>query len=78
MKEFKYKPNTKIKVILADVGASFYTTAKQIREGVGQSNKFNINVNDLLIGLEYKNRTEKINGIGCRYDGVSIQMEIVN
>ena len=77
MKEFKFKPSTKVKIVLADIGGSFYTTVKQIREGTGQNGKFNINVNNLLIGLEYKNRTETILGIGGRYDGVNIQLDII-
>jgi len=76
MKKFKFANSQKMKVIVD--GISFYTTVNQIRAGVGQNSKLNMQVNNLLICLEAKCKVDNvILGIGGRLtDSWNIQLDV--
>jgi hypothetical protein len=72
----KLKKSMKIRVNAK--GISFYTTVKQIQEGVGSSSDFNDAVKIALITLKDRIEAEHfINGVLGTWIGYQIQLDIV-
>lgn len=78
----KLKANTKIRVIQSAGDVSFYTTAKQIREGVGCFAAFNIAVAEALESLENLRTGKKKDiqplGLLGNWAGHILQLDIVD
>ena len=78
----KLKQNTKIRVISTAGSVSFYTTAKQIREGVGCFSTFNLAVSEALGELENLRTGKKKDiqplGLLGNWAGHIIQLDIVD
>jgi hypothetical protein len=78
----KLKQNTKIRVIQSAGDVSFYTTAKQIREGVGCFSTFNIAVAEALESLENLRTGKKKDiqplGLLGNWAGHILQLDIVD
>ena len=69
--------STKVRVIVN--GVHFYSTAKQIRNGVGDHYPTNAAVQKCLESIEYYNST---NSISCRglvgvWEGLNVQLDLV-
>lgn len=76
------KQNTKIRVISSGVSeVAFYTTAKQIREGVGCFVAFNLAVSEALTDLENLRTGKKKDvqplGVLGHWAGHTLQLDIV-
>ena len=65
------KPTTKFRVITQD-RTSFYTTAKQIENGVGDNSLFN----DVVKGAYDYIKEQKVWGVGGQFCGVFVQLDI--
>jgi hypothetical protein len=72
----KLKKSMKLRV--NSNGISFYTTVKQIQEGVGSSSVFNDAILNALTALkELIEDVHFVNGIGGTWIGYQIQLDIV-
>ena len=59
-------------------GVSFYTTVKQIQEGVGSSSSFNVAILNALSALkELIEDVHFVQGIGGTWVGYQIQLDII-
>lgn len=74
----RFKQTQKFRVIVGDV--SFYTTARQIRDGVGALGPCNAALQKALDALEYtknaKSGTVAACGIAGIWEGLNIQLDI--
>lgn len=80
---FRYKQGERFRVIVE--GVSFFTTAKQIRQGVGDSISVNSAVQKCLASLEDYARSEiaaghkpTIMGLGSLYENLKVQITRLN
>jgi hypothetical protein len=74
----KLKNSTKFRIV-TNGDMSFYTTAKQIRDGVGSSMYFNTAVIDALLALENVRKADvKPIGLLGSWIGYNIQIDIIN
>jgi hypothetical protein len=76
----RFNPTMKLRVISNNV--SFYTTPKQIRNGVGDFIDFNSAVQKALDTLEYANSNlpgcgRKTSGMCGTWSGIDIQINII-
>lgn len=72
----KLKKSMKLRV--NSNGVSFYTTVKQIQEGVGSSSSFNVAILNALSALkELIEDVHFVQGIGGTWVGYQIQLDIV-
>lgn len=75
----RFKQTQKFRVIIGDV--SFYTTARQIRDGVGALGPCNAALQKALDVLEYtkntKSGTVAACGIAGIWEGLNVQLDIV-
>lgn len=77
MKFKQFKQSTKFKVVVGGT-ISFYSTAKQIRQGVGSNQSFNTAVYEAIQYLESKNRLEPTLGIVGNFNGLyQIQLNLL-
>jgi len=67
----KIKNSQKIRIICN--GVNFYTTKKQIVEGVGSSSEFSFSLKAVLDTVEEKG----CNGLGCKIGIFQIQMDLI-
>ena len=73
----RFKQTQKFRVIVGDV--SFYTTARQIRDGVGALGPCNAALQKALDALEYeytKSGTVAACGIAGIWEGLNVQLDI--
>ena len=71
----RFKQTQKFRVIVGDV--SFYTTARQIRAGVGALGPCNAALQKALDALEYtKSGTVAACGIAGIWEGLNVQLDI--
>ena len=71
----RFKQTQKFRVIVGDV--SFYTTARQIRDGVGALGPCNAALQKALDTLEYtKSGTVAACGIAGIWEGLIVQLDI--
>ena len=72
----KIKPSQKFRVIVN--GVSFYTTARQIIDGVGDQISTNAAVRNALTSMQnLANANEPVLGIGAWYDTIEVQLSVV-
>lgn len=76
---FKFKPSQKFRVIVGD--ASFYSTAKQIRYGVGDFMKCNAATQKALDALEFTKSGSGVAdqctcGIAGTWEGLNVQLNV--
>lgn len=74
----RLSPNTKIRVVHGPV--SVYTTAKKIRNGIGDFTRFNAATQKALDALEYSRTTEtnlQPTGLAGAWEGIQIQLDII-
>ena len=72
----KLKKSMKLRV--NSNGVSFYTTVKQIQEGVGSSSSFNVAILNALSALkELIEDVHFVQGIGGTWVGYQIQLDII-
>lgn len=78
-KTFAFKPNTKFRVVSGNV--SFYTTAKQIRDGVGGFLSFNLAAMEVLQSFERYRSGDGVEacstGLAGTWQGVQIQLDLI-
>lgn len=67
--------NTKLRIIHGPV--SVYTTAKKIRNGLGDFIKFNAATQKALDAMEFMRQTEPCVGLCGTWEGLSIQIDII-
>jgi cystathionine beta-lyase/cystathionine gamma-synthase len=62
-------------------GVSFYTTAQQVREGVGDLGRFNSATRQCLEALEITRSNDDVmacaSGLAAIYEGIQIQIDMV-
>jgi len=71
----RFKQSQKFRVIVGL--ASVYTTAKQIRYGIGDLPKCNAAVQKALDALEYSRNTQGESGIKGTWEGLQVQLDMV-
>lgn len=69
----RYKQSQRFRIVSGNV--SFYTTAKQIREGVGAFTEFNGAVYYALATLESEYKT--FVGLATTRNGIQVQIDVV-
>lgn len=78
-KTFAFKPSTKFRVVSGNV--SFYSTAKQIREGVGGFISFNLAAMEALQAFENYRTGDGVEtcstGLAGTWQGVQIQLDVI-
>lgn len=78
-KSFAFKPNTKFRVISGNV--CFYTTAKQIRTGIGGFITFNLAAMEALQAFENYRSGDGVEacstGLAGTWNGVQVQLDVL-
>ena len=78
-KSFAFKPSTKFRIVSGNV--SFYSTAKQIRSGVGGFLTFNLATMEALQSFERYRSGDGVDacstGLGGTWQGVQIQLDVL-
>jgi hypothetical protein len=81
MKMFRFKVSQKFRVIVGDT--CFYSTAKQIRYGVGDFSKCNAAVQKALDALEFTKSGSGVAdraacGIAGMWEGLNVQLSVAS
>lgn len=78
-KSFAFKSNTKFRVVSGNI--SFYTTAKQIREGVGGFLSFNLAAMEALQAFENYRSGDGVEGcstgLAGTWENIQIQLDVI-
>lgn len=75
MEIIRFKQSQKFRVIVGP--ASVYTTAKQIRYGIGDQAECNAAVQKALDALEFSRNTIGESGIKGTWEGLQIQLDMM-
>ena len=77
-KGFKFKQGQRFRVIVGD--ACFYTTAKQIRDGVGDLARCNTAVREAMRALQDTRSNDDYmacaTGLGAYFEGMQVQIDM--